>query len=68
MGGGVAANARLRPATRTKRPSAPGIELHIAPLRLCTDNAVMGAIAVERLKAGLVETLDLDVFPGVVRR
>ena len=43
------------------------IELHIAPLRLCTDNAVMGAIAVERWKAGLVETLDLDVFPGVVR-
>ena len=28
----------------------------------------MGAIAVERLKAGLVETLDLDVYPGVVRK
>jgi hypothetical protein len=28
----------------------------------------MGAIAVERLKAGLIEDLDLDVFPGVVRR
>ena len=34
---------------------------------LCTDNAVMGAIAVERLKAGLVETLDLDAYPGLVR-
>ena len=45
-----------------------GIELHIAPLQLCTDNAVMGAIAVERLKAGHIEPLDLDVFPGVVRR
>ena len=39
----------------------------IPPLRLCTDNAVMGAIAVERLKAGLVESLDLDVYPGLVR-
>jgi len=28
----------------------------------------MGAIAVERLEAGLVEPLDLDVTPGVVRR
>jgi hypothetical protein len=27
----------------------------------------MGAIAVERLKAGLVESLDLDVYPGLVR-
>jgi hypothetical protein len=27
----------------------------------------MGAIAVERLQAGLVEPLDLDVTPGVVR-
>ena len=43
------------------------VQLHVAPLRLCTDNAVMGAIAVERLKAGLVESLDLEVYPGVVR-
>jgi hypothetical protein len=28
---------------------------------------VMGAIAIERLKAGLVENLDLDVTPGLVR-
>jgi hypothetical protein len=28
----------------------------------------MGAIGVERWKAGLFEPLDLDVFPGVVRR
>jgi hypothetical protein len=27
----------------------------------------MGAIAVERLQAGLVEDLTLDAFPGVVR-
>jgi len=28
---------------------------------------VIGAIAVERLRAGLVESLDLDAFPGLVR-
>jgi hypothetical protein len=27
----------------------------------------MGALAIERLKAGLVESLDLDVYPGLVR-
>ena len=48
-------------------PVLAGIDLHIAPIRLCTDNAVMGAIAVERFKAGLTESLDLDVYPGVVR-
>ena len=35
---------------------------------LCTDNAVMGAIAIERLRAGLVDDLDLDAYPGVVRK
>lgn len=66
VGGGVAANRRLRErleeATRTAR-----IQMYIAPLALCTDNAVMGAIALERLQAGLVEGLDLDVTPGLVR-
>ncbi len=67
VGGGVAANGRLRTRLREETERA-GIELHIAPLQLCTDNAVMGAIAVERLKAGHIEPLDLDGFPGVVRR
>lgn len=63
VGGGVAANARLRErlAQETQRR---GIRLFIAPLALCTDNAVMGAIAIERLKAGLVEPLDIDVLPA----
>ena len=67
VGGGVAANARLR---RRLEEEAGGrkVRLHVAPLELCTDNAVMGAIAVERYKAGLFEDLDLDVYPGVVRR
>lgn len=66
VGGGVAANGRLRErlAEATQRA---GVELHIAPLHLCTDNAVMGALAVERLKAGLTEDLSLDVFPGLLR-
>ncbi len=66
VGGGVAANSRFRHRL-SEAAESRGIELHIAPLRLCTDNAVMGAIAVERLRAGLVESLDLDVYPGLVR-
>lgn len=66
VGGGVAANARLRERL-AEESTRRGVELHVAPPRLCTDNAVMGAIAIERLKAGLVEPLDLDVQPGVVR-
>jgi N6-L-threonylcarbamoyladenine synthase len=67
VGGGVAANARLR-GRLAEEAVTRGVALHIAPLRLCTDNAVMGAIAVERLKAGLTEDLDLDAYPGVVRK
>jgi len=66
VGGGVAANARLRQRL-TDEAQRRGVELHIAPLALCTDNAVMGAIAIERLKAGLTEPLDLDAYPGVLR-
>ena len=65
VGGGVAANRLFREQLR--RPCKRGMELHVAPLELCTDNAVMGAIAVERLKAGAVESLDLDIQPGLVR-
>jgi N6-L-threonylcarbamoyladenine synthase len=66
VGGGVAANARLRERLAVEC-GRQQIELHVAPMKLCTDNAVMGAIAVERWKAGLVEPLDLDALPGVVR-
>jgi N6-L-threonylcarbamoyladenine synthase len=66
VGGGVAANSALRSRLQLECEQA-GVELFIPPMRLCTDNAVMGAIAVERLKAGLFEALDLDAFPGLVR-
>ena len=66
VGGGVAANARFR--TRLQEEAAArDVQLHIAPLRLCTDNAVMGAIAIERYKAGLFEDLSLEIYPGLVR-
>ena len=66
VGGGVAANGRLRERLEAEAKSHD-IRLIVPPLRLCTDNAVMGAIAVERLRAGLTENLDLDAFPGLVR-
>ena len=67
VGGGVAANGRLR--RRLEEETGPrGNRLHVAPLRLCTDNAVMGAIAVERYRAGRFEPLDLDIAPGLVRK
>ncbi|MEM8946152.1 MAG: tRNA (adenosine(37)-N6)-threonylcarbamoyltransferase complex transferase subunit TsaD [Planctomycetota bacterium] len=66
IGGGVAANARFRQRIESEAEAA-GFELHIPPLRLCTDNAVMGAIAVERYRAGQFESLDLDIKAGLVR-
>ncbi len=66
VGGGVAANGRFR-ARLEESAAANGYELHVPPLSLCTDNAVMGAVAVERLRAGLFEDLSLDISPGPER-
>lgn len=67
VGGGVAANSRFR--SRLEEDARQhGVTLHMAPLSLCTDNAVMGAIAVERFQAGCFESLELDVLPGLVRK
>jgi N6-L-threonylcarbamoyladenine synthase len=66
VGGGVGANAHLRERLQGAC-AAKSIELHIAPPELCTDNAVMGAIAFERLRAGKTESLDLDIVAGVLR-
>ena len=67
VGGGVAANRRLRQRL-AELAAEMEIELHIAPPDMCTDNAVMGAIAFERLRAGKVEGLDLESAPGLVRK
>ena len=66
VGGGVAANGRFRERLETSA-NLNGYELFIPPLSLCTDNAVMGAIAIERLRAGKVEDLSLDISPGPER-
>lgn len=66
VGGGVAANRLLRQRL-FQESKQRGFELLIAPPELCTDNAVMGAIAFERLNAGKTESLELDVVPGLVR-
>ena len=62
----MAANALFRRQLQQAADEAR-VELHIAPLNLCTDNAVMGAIACEQLRAGMIQPLDLDIFPGLVR-
>lgn len=66
VGGGVAANERLRQRL-AESAEHRGYELYIPPLSLCTDNAVMGAIAIERYREGRFESLDLDVSPGLER-
>ncbi|MCS7306179.1 MAG: tRNA (adenosine(37)-N6)-threonylcarbamoyltransferase complex transferase subunit TsaD [Thermoguttaceae bacterium] len=66
VGGGVAANSRLRQRL-LEEAEQRNFRLFLAPPALATDNAVMGAIAIERLKAGLVEELDIEVAPGPLR-
>jgi N6-L-threonylcarbamoyladenine synthase len=66
VGGGVAANPRFRNALQHAAEDEH-FELSIAPPQLCTDNAVMGAIAWEKLHRGQTEALDLDIEAGLVR-
>lgn len=67
IGGGVAANARLRAAVEALGDEL-GLEVLVPPLSLCTDNAAMGAIAWERLERGDDDGLSLDVRPGTDRK
>ncbi|MCH2114054.1 MAG: tRNA (adenosine(37)-N6)-threonylcarbamoyltransferase complex transferase subunit TsaD [Pirellulales bacterium] len=66
VGGGVAANGALRESLAA-RAERDNFALHIPPMSLCTDNAVMGAIATERFRAGKFDPLDLDISAGLVR-
>ncbi|PJJ73178.1 N6-L-threonylcarbamoyladenine synthase [Diaminobutyricimonas aerilata] len=58
LGGGVAANARIRGLAQ-ERADAAGVELRVPPLSLCTDNGAMiaavgaGLIAAGRAPSGL---------------
>ncbi len=64
VGGGVAANRALRAALQAM-VSAEGAELFIPPMDLCTDNAAMAALAVEKWRRGLFAPLDLDAVPNL---
>ena len=66
VGGGVAANALLRKQL-SEMCQRHGVELLIAPLELCTDNAAMAAIAWEYLELGQTSYLNADVLPGLIR-
>ena len=66
VGGGVAANKRLRDQL-SHMAQREHIELLIAPIELCTDNAAMAAIAWERFENGQYAELDADILPGLVR-
>jgi N6-L-threonylcarbamoyladenine synthase len=63
VGGGVAANRCLRAALErmTKEESA---ELFVPPPELCTDNAAMAALAVEKWRLGQWAPRDLDAVPN----
>lgn len=66
VGGGVAANRLLRQRL-VDMTDRLGVELAIAPTELCTDNAVMGAIAWEKIQRGDFSSLEIDVQPGLLR-
>ena len=51
VGGGVAANRRLRDAFE-RMTHEEGVELFIPSMNLCTDNAAMAAAAVEQWRRG----------------
>jgi N6-L-threonylcarbamoyladenine synthase len=63
VGGGVAANGCLRAALE-RMTTEEGVELVIPPLRLCTDNAAMAALAVEKWRRREWAPLDLDALPA----
>jgi N6-L-threonylcarbamoyladenine synthase len=64
VGGGVAANRTLR-ARLEQMVQEEGAELFIPPLALCTDNAAMAAMAVEKWRCKEWSSLDLDVIPSL---
>jgi N6-L-threonylcarbamoyladenine synthase len=67
LGGGVAANTRLR-ERMVEAGQAAGLRVAVPPKSLCTDNAAMVAVSGGfRLAAGERDGLDLDCFPRPVR-
>jgi N6-L-threonylcarbamoyladenine synthase len=66
VGGGVAANRVFR-AQLEAVMSRERKQVIFAPPQLCTDNAVMGAIAWEKYRAGQFESLAAQIQPGLER-
>jgi N6-L-threonylcarbamoyladenine synthase len=62
VGGGVSANRRLR-AALTQLVAEEQAELFIPPPELCTDNAAMAAVTVEKWRRSQWASLDLDAEP-----
>jgi len=58
----VAANRCLRRCLE-EMVRGDGAELFIPPMALCTDNAAMAAVAVEKWRAQMWAPLDLDAQP-----
>jgi N6-L-threonylcarbamoyladenine synthase len=67
VGGGVSANRALRAALE-QMTREEGADLFIPPLALCTDNAAMAAMAVEKWRRQQWSALDLDAVPALVLR
>ena len=60
--GGVAANSALRASLAERSP----LPVTVPPAVLCTDNgAMIAACGYQRLQAGAIAPLDLDVEPGL---
>jgi N6-L-threonylcarbamoyladenine synthase len=67
VGGGVAANKRLR-ARLTESAKSAGLDAFFPPLTFCTDNAVMVAgLGYHHLKAGRIAPADLGAQAQVER-
>lgn len=62
VGGGVTANQVFRSALQQMAQRHNGC-LVVPPLSLCTDNAAMAALAVEKWRQGDVAPIDLDAEP-----
>ncbi|MGD2174843.1 MAG: tRNA (adenosine(37)-N6)-threonylcarbamoyltransferase complex transferase subunit TsaD, partial [Candidatus Brocadiaceae bacterium] len=63
VGGGVAANGRLRQRLR-EGAARGGVGLHLAPRELCTDNAAMTAgLGHQMLVAGQGSSLSVEALP-----
>lgn len=62
VGGGVAVNGLLR-SKLGELAATLGVDLVLAPLPWCTDNAAMAAVSVEYLRQGKISPPDLDALP-----